>query len=116
MQAHAKAPRADEAWVLGDAETVLGFRLAGLRGRVVDSRDTAVAALAELRAAGASLVVVTDALCEALGGPRALAGESLRPVVAVVPSALGPRAAVSLAAEIARSVRRALGIPAERQA
>jgi vacuolar-type H+-ATPase subunit F/Vma7 len=104
------------AWVLGDAQTVRAFRLAGLRGRVVSSRAEAGAALAELTASGAALVVVTHALCAALGGPEALAAGAPRPLIAAIPSAATPRGEPSPARQIASVVRRALGIPSERRA
>ena len=103
-------------WVLGDAATVMGFRLAGLRGWIVESAADARAALDALRAERAALVVLTETLCDALGGPEALARGATLPVVAVIPSAAGPRVLVSPGARIARAVRRALGIPAEGRA
>jgi len=102
--------------VLGDAATVYGFRLAGLRGRVVASSVEASAALGELRAAGAALVVLTDVLCEGLGGQMMLTSADVRPVVAVVPSATQQGVGGSRAAQVAQAVRRALGIPSERRA
>jgi vacuolar-type H+-ATPase subunit F/Vma7 len=101
------------AWVLGDAATVTGFRLAGMQGRVVGSGAEARAALDALRAEGAVLVLLTERLCDALGGPEALALGAALPVVAVIPSAGEPRPARSTGARILRAVHRALGIPAE---
>ena len=109
-------PDGGAAWVLGDAATVCGLRLAGLRGRVVSSPAEVRAALAELQDAGAALVVLTDVLCEALGGPATLIGAEVRPIVAVIPSATHQRVGSSPAAQIARAVRRALGISSERRA
>jgi vacuolar-type H+-ATPase subunit F/Vma7 len=103
-------------WVLGDAATVMGFRLAGLRGWIVESAADARAALDALRAERAALVVLTETLCDALGGPEALARGATLPVVAVIPSVAGPRTLVSPGTRIARVVQRALGIPAEGRA
>ena len=97
--------------MLGDAATVCGFRLAGLSGRVVVSSAEALAALAELRAAGASLILLTETVCDALGGLSTLIGEQVRPVVVVIPAATPPRAERSPAEQVARAVRRALSIP-----
>jgi vacuolar-type H+-ATPase subunit F/Vma7 len=106
-------PERGSVWVLGDAATVTGFRLAGLDGRVVVSGAEARGALDALRAEGAALVLVTEALCDALGGPEALAIGAALPAVAVIPSALQPRAAAQTGARILRAVHRALGIAAE---
>jgi len=113
MDAHASN---GTLWVLGDAATVMGFRLAGLRGWVVESAAEARSALDALRAERAALVVLTETLCDALGGPEALARGATLPVVAVIPSVAGPRVLVSPGARIARAVQRALGIPAEGRA
>jgi vacuolar-type H+-ATPase subunit F/Vma7 len=103
------------AWVLGDAATVRGFRLAGYAGCIVESAEEARAALAALRAQGVALVVMTERLCHALGGPETLVAGPLRPVVAVVPEASGLRVGPTPADVLARGVRRALGIPAKPQ-
>jgi vacuolar-type H+-ATPase subunit F/Vma7 len=103
------------AWVLGDADTVRAFRLAGFRGRAVETPDEARDALEALRGEGAALVVVTERVYRALGGTSALASGTVRPVVAVVPSAVEPSAAPSPAQQISTVVRRALGMPAERR-
>jgi len=109
----ARVPRDGSAWVLGDAATVTGFRLAGLRGRVVGSGPEARAALEALRAEGAALVLLTEALCDALGGSEELALGAALPVVAVIPSAAQPRTALPPSLRLQRAVQRALGIPAE---
>ena len=113
MDAHASN---GTLWVLGDAATVMGFRLAGLRGWVVESAGEARSALDALRAERAALVVLTETLCDALGGPEALARGATLPVVAVIPSVAGPRVLVLPGARITRAVQRALGIPAEGRA
>jgi vacuolar-type H+-ATPase subunit F/Vma7 len=100
-------------WVLGDAPTVRAFALAGLRGRVVDSEAEGCAALEQARAAGVTLLVLTEELARRLGDERLAAG--LRPILAVVPSAAGPRVEPRPAERLSRVVRRALGLPAERR-
>ena len=109
----ATTPERGSVWVLGDSATVTGFRLAGVHGRVVASGPEARDALDALRAQGVALVLLTEALCEALGGPEALAIGAALPAVAVIPSALQPRASVQTGARILRAVHRALGITAE---
>jgi vacuolar-type H+-ATPase subunit F/Vma7 len=100
-------------WVLGDAATVTGFRLAGLDGHVVASDVEARDALDALRGRGVALILLTEAVCDALGGPEALATDRAVPAVAVIPSALQPRATAQTGARILRAVHRALGIAAE---
>ena len=107
------ASGAGAVWVVGDAATVTGWRLAGLRGRVAASAAEARAALDALGAEGAALVLVTEALCATLGGVEAVALAGLRPVIAVIPSVAEPRPARTVGAEIRRAVQRALGLPVE---
>jgi vacuolar-type H+-ATPase subunit F/Vma7 len=102
--------RRGAVWALGDASTVRAFALAGCRGRVV-AADGAAAALAEARAEGATLVIATEALAEALDAAAA-PGDDLRPLVVLVPAAVGPRAATRPGARVTRAVGRALGMPA----
>jgi vacuolar-type H+-ATPase subunit F/Vma7 len=104
------APAEAEVWVLGDAPTVRGFRLAGLAGAIVEGASDARAALARARAHGAALVLVTETLAEALGGPEALVGHGLRPLLVVVPSASVPGPSPGFAEQLAQGVQRALGL------
>jgi vacuolar-type H+-ATPase subunit F/Vma7 len=106
---------AGAAWVLGDAETVRGFRLGGYAGRVVATAEDAREVLATLRAEGAALVVMTERVCEMLGGLIGLAGGPLRPLVAVIPAVTPPRADPRPAEALSRIVRRALGLPPDAQ-
>jgi len=66
-----------------------------------------------VREEGAALVLLTEALCDALGGPEALARGATLPVVAVIPSLAQPGAGFSAGARVTRAVQRALGISAE---
>jgi vacuolar-type H+-ATPase subunit F/Vma7 len=110
------APRAGRArglaWAIGDRPTVQALALAGLRGRVVESAAAARLALAEARAAGATLVVVTEQLAGELDGTSVDGG--VLPLVAVVPSAAAPRVRPSPGERRSRAVRRALGMPDDR--
>ena len=97
-------------WVLGDAATVRGFRLAGLAGLIVSGPAEARAALARLREEGVALVVVTEQVAGDLGGPEALVSDGVRPLVVSVPSASEPLAGPRFADQLARRVQRALGM------
>lgn len=98
-------------WVLGDAATVRGFRLAGLAGAIVRDAREARTLLARLREEGAALVLVSERVAEALGGPEALAPDGVRPLVVAVPSACEPREGRGFAEQLAQRVQRALGLP-----
>jgi len=104
------SPALGAVWVLGDAPTVRGFRLAGLAGAVVESAADARAAFERVREQGAALVVVTEAVLEALGGPDALVAHGVRPLLVAVPSACAPRAGPGFAEQLAQRVQRALGL------
>ncbi len=100
--------------VLGDADTVRGFRLAGLTGTVVQSGDEAAQAFLRARDAGIELLVVTEGV-EALLRRAGLRPHQGRLVVAIVPAAHGPRPSPLPAEGLKRRVRRALGLPVERE-
>jgi len=110
------APAGSAAWVLGDAATVRGFRLAGLAGAIAEGEAEARAALARLRSEGAALVIVTERVAQLLGGPDALGADGVRPLVVVVPSAGEPFPAPGFADHLSRRVQRALGLSVERRA
>jgi vacuolar-type H+-ATPase subunit F/Vma7 len=98
------------AWVIGDAPTVRGFELAGLRGAVVASAASAREALARARGAGARLVLLTEQAA-AWVGEALEPGAEVKPLVTVIPS-LVPGEADGVATEsLRRVVRRALGLP-----
>ena len=106
------APPAQEAaWAIGDAPTVRGFELAGFHGVVAETAERVRAALADARARGVRLVVMTER--EAAEARDALedAVRGVRPLVAVVPSLAGGSGAASRGEHIRRAVRRALGVP-----
>ena len=101
--------------VLGDADTVRGFRLAGLVGTVVRSRDEAAQAFLRARDAGTELLVLTEDAEALLRAAGLLPHEARQPVIAVVPAARGPRPRPLPAEQLERRVRRALGLPVERE-
>ena len=98
--------------VIGDADTVRGFRLAGLTGTAIRSRDEAAQAFLRARDAGTELLVLTED-AEALLRGAGLLPHDGRLIVAVVPAARGPRPSPLPADRLERRVRRALGLPVE---
>ncbi|MDJ0865967.1 MAG: V-type ATP synthase subunit F [Myxococcota bacterium] len=98
------------AWALGDGATVRAFRLAGLRGAVVESPAAARAMIERLRSEGAALVVVTEALAAALEGDGTPVGAGVQPLVVAVPAPAGPGAATTPSERLASAVRSALGL------
>lgn len=82
-----------DVFVIGDRDTVLGFRLAGTRGHVVSGRDDAVRALdGALRNATTGLVLVTEPVAatirDEIDGHGARAGI---PLILEIPDGAGPR-------------------------
>lgn len=106
-------PAAPPPWAIGDAVTVRAFRLAGLAGRVVATAAEAREAMGLARAAGVTLVVATERAAALLREGDATADRAMLPVLVVVPAAVGPPAAPSVADRLARRVRQVLGLPAE---
>lgn len=107
------SPAPVSPWALCDAVTARGFRLGGLHGVPVESSAQAHDALAEARAAGATLIVVTEQVASWLreAGELPIAGPL--PMVAVVPAALGPTSSPSAGARLALRVRQVLGLPSD---
>ncbi|MCC6797936.1 MAG: V-type ATP synthase subunit F [Candidatus Hydrogenedentes bacterium] len=96
-------------FVIGDNDTVLGFRLAGVRGSVVGEKDDAALALENaLRDASNGLVLVTESIAhmvrERVDMHRASAG---MPIVLEIPGASGPSASRVPIGDI---VRKAVGV------
>jgi len=81
-----------EYFVLGDEDTVLGFRYAGVAGKAVHSPEEARSALAEQVEAGkAGIILVTDEVANAISGEvNKLRFESRIPIVVQVPGPEGP--------------------------
>ncbi|MCC6154176.1 MAG: V-type ATP synthase subunit F [Candidatus Hydrogenedentes bacterium] len=96
-------------FVIGDRDTVLGFRLAGVRGGVVSERDDAATALdSALRDSSNGLVLITESIAdmirERVDMHRASAGI---PIVLEIPGASGPSASRVPIGDI---VRKAVGV------
>lgn len=96
-------------FVIGDNDTVLGFRLAGVRGSVVGEKDDATIALeSALRDASNGLVLITESIAdkirEQVNIHRASAG---MPIVLEIPGASGPSVSRVPIGDI---VRKAVGV------
>ena len=96
-------------FVIGDRDTVLGFRLAGVRGSVVDGCDDASLALEHaLRDASNGLVLISESIAdlirERVDTHRFGAGI---PLVLEIPGAAGPSAD---RVPISDVVRKAVGV------
>lgn len=95
--------------VIGHSEAVLGFSLAGVDGRAVDTVDEANAALDEaLKARDLAIVLVTQDVANLIQ-PRMddLKLHSTVPLIVEIPSPGGPRAGEPTLGEV---VLRAIGI------
>jgi V/A-type H+-transporting ATPase subunit F len=98
-----------EYFVIGDEDTVLGFRYAGVRGRAVRTPDEARTALADRIAAGdAGIVIVTDEVAAAIHDDvNRLRFEARIPLVVQVPGPGGPAPGRS---DLAAVIREAIGV------
>ena len=81
-----------EFYVIGDRETVLGFRLAGVRGTIVETPDETEAALKEaFEREGTGIVLIPERVAETV---RALVDRYLYttsfPLIIEIPDRMGP--------------------------
>jgi len=81
-----------EYFVLGDEDTVLGFRYSGVAGKVVRTPEEARTALSEQVAAGrAGVIIVTDEIANTIMAEfNKLRFESRIPLVVQIPGPDGP--------------------------
>ena len=96
-------------FVIGDRETVLGLRLVGVHGRVVEDATEAVAALREaLKQSGIGVVLITERLAAQMRDEvdARLYGAGF-PLVLEIPDAAGPGPD---RLKIEDVVRRAIGV------
>jgi len=96
-------------YVIGDKETVLGFRLVGIRGKVAVEREDALAALKEaVEGEDIGIVLVTEAVAGQIRDEveARLYGMGF-PLVLEIPDASGPSGDRP---EIDEIVRKAIGI------
>jgi V/A-type H+-transporting ATPase subunit F len=79
-------------YVIGDSETVLGFRLAGVHGRIVESPEETEAALTELFSQeGIGIILIPERVAESVRNvvDRYLYTTSF-PLIIEIPDRLGP--------------------------
>ncbi|MFH1549159.1 MAG: V-type ATP synthase subunit F [Planctomycetota bacterium] len=79
-------------FVIGDSDTVLGFRYAGIEGRVVSDADEAAAALREAVArSDIGIVIITEEIAESVRDEVTLIKVKVsRPLLVEVPGPAGP--------------------------
>jgi V/A-type H+-transporting ATPase subunit F len=78
--------------VIGDEDTVLGFRYAGVPGEIVHSPEEARAALDRAnRAPDMAIIIITDVIADQIrDAVNAVRFDYVLPLVVEVPSAAGP--------------------------
>ncbi|MFW6107824.1 MAG: V-type ATP synthase subunit F [bacterium] len=97
-----------EYFVIGDEDTVLGFRYAGVEGRVVGSADEARSVLEERAAGEPGIVIITEDVAEVIRDTvNRVRFESAMPVIVEVPGPAGP---APDRPELIGLIREALGI------
>lgn len=98
-----------EYFVLGDEDTVLGFRYAGVAGKVVRTPDEARSTLSEQVAAGrVGVIIATDAVVKMIEAEfNKLMLESRVPLVVRIPGPGGPS---QDRPDLVALIREALGI------
>jgi V/A-type H+-transporting ATPase subunit F len=81
-----------EYCVIADEDTVLGFRYAGVEGRVVNTPEEARAALRELESSSdTGVVIITDQIAEAVSDEvNRLRFRSGTPILVQIPGPDGP--------------------------
>ena len=81
-----------EYFVLGDEDTVLGFRYAGVDGKAVHSPDEAREALADqVKQGRAGVIFITDEIAATISTEfNRLRFESRMPIVVQIPGPAGP--------------------------
>jgi V/A-type H+-transporting ATPase subunit F len=79
-------------YVIGDEDTVLGFRHAGVPGQIVQSAEAARAAFQRVaRMPDVGILIVTDVLADLIRDQvNAVRFDQALPLVVEVPSAAGP--------------------------
>ena len=95
--------------VIADSDTVLGFRFAGVEGRVVENTDEARTAFAEsVRDRTVGLIVLTDSVAESIRNDvNKQRYEAEQPLVVEIP---GPEGPLGGPQRLTKLVREAVGI------
>ncbi len=96
-------------YVVGDEDTVLGFRFAGVPGEVVETADQARTVLERFRSPGDTVIlIVTDTIADMVRDlVNALRFDFELPLLVEVPSARGPS---PLRKDLLTLIREAVGI------
>ena len=96
-------------FVIGDEDSVLGFRLVGIRGKVVKNREQAEVELHDvLSREDVGLILITERVGEMLGAKiEAFLYRSEFPMVLLIPDRNGPAPGRM---EIKEILRKAMGI------
>ncbi len=99
----------DAIAVVGDSETVLGFRLAGIQKTFEANDDADAVITAALSAEGIGILIVSQDVFETASAKvRKSADDSTKPVVVVIPGKKTRNAQGS--ANLAQLVKRAIGV------
>ena len=96
-------------YVIGDQDTVLGFRYAGIPGTTVETADEAAGALADVTGSGkASIIIMTEHIASSI---RARVNElrfgAALPLVVEIP---GPEGPVEGRPTLLQLIREAVGV------
>jgi V/A-type H+-transporting ATPase subunit F len=79
-------------FVIGDEDTVLGFKYAGVEGTVVKNADEARDAFAKaVKSAGVGIIIINDAIAESIRRDvNKVRFEAKEPIVVEIPGPTGP--------------------------
>ena len=81
----------EKFFVIGDEDTVLGFRYTGLRGQVVSTEQEARLALQQAVRARVPIVVITDVAAQMIREDvNAVRFEAQTPILVEIPTRQGP--------------------------
>ena len=98
----------DKFFVIGDDDTVLGFRYAGLRGQAVSDEHQARLALQQAIRADVPIVIITDVAAQMIQDDvNEIRFEARTPIIVEVPTRSGP---VEGRPSLMELIREAVGI------
>ena len=84
-------PPRERFFVIGDDDTVLGFRFAGLPGQVVSNKQEARLALQKAARAKDAIIIITDVAAQMIREDvNAIRFEAKTPILVEVPTRRGP--------------------------
>jgi len=95
-------------YVIGDEDTVLGFRCAGVPGRVVGATDDVLAGVREARERATGIILITEGAADlAREQIEAIRFDGELPMVVEIP---GPQGPIAGRRDLAAIIREAVGI------